>query len=1112
LLTSYPGIKVVVFTNKKSWHFERYFLKIAKLDIIYNVEQQNQIISHIRKLLKICINPQHMQPTSFIIPNNDSIKWITFPKRYYISRKIKGQRFYMYICNYGIYMISRDFIIHQLSNECLGCDIIGDNGILLDGILSQSPISNNLNDGKYEYAFVAIDILYHKNRHVWHYTLTERNAILHNAVTNMSNSIRVNIDNVILTMNVYAIDMYYVNDESIDLLIDTNRNILTTNHSNYQCDGFVFSLSDFPYIFGENPLSFVWQLTEDICIEIDSLQLYSQAYAYQPKFDKISEAIIGITPDSFVEHIPNEFLHTCQWKDGSYWVPINIQFDKKCTQYFSSYQQMKIMICENENFSLNLMTFCAVVHNQISIYNSSGLLSQIQSTFPPIVNVDNNRPNNIHPVRRVDFDNLVNILNQFVVNGFLQRYVDSDSGLEMYNYSEGYVTNDGTSQSSITYIEYSNSDVISSITIDMCQGLILHPLSRRVVVTQFDSDIDEDCVVEGNNDLNTSKPIVQATIKYDGTLIIAFKVNSIIYASTKSSLDSDQAVWATNHIRSHDNIANEIKENWTYFFEMIGGDCFHVMHYMHEQSLVFLTAYDENGMELNYNQRMSLARRCDIAMTPVLYGDINEVSNIANIEESLLFSNGALRLCTTALPTTKKRKLVTDRDLKFESNSKKQLSSPLLWEGIVVEREYENTLTRTKIICPAWKRSRHLMMSLHPAEIWNSMRYHILSLLLNDSDMPHHAVEEIYRMVDGILTCYDKMQLICYFSDIAIFSKEKTKEFLCERCGGSSLSFSLECNGYLRSCNYTIEKESHLKDMKLWDVNKCECADYPNKYKCQYCGGFEEFTATTGVRNSTNRNMCLNCKCKIETYKDICCSDCAKLHPYGAMNKLYHGIMLYRSNIYDGIDSLAMFERYNNSSLIENIMFILKNIFGPQFAPYLMISTKKINIKASILRFYLLTVAKPSSCGLMPYYTPSIWVSNRYREAWNSEISIRHYDKMVSWEDRYENSALNYIIISRFDVVTHCIFSFLQQIEYDDGTWGIPIHLIVLPSYRIVCRLWRRNIDNLYGKDIAEWEKLRKEEIDYKEYLRAKGRRYEMLFYGMSEDDDEDYDDDDDDV
>jgi hypothetical protein len=790
-------------------------------------------------------------------------------------------------------------------------------------------------------------------------------------------------------------------------------------------------------------------------------------------------------------------MHKCRWnKKYQDWIPIRTQFDKKYTKTLSKYQQLKKMICENCTLSYDYETFVIELHKQLSLYNSNEFISQINSKFTNTIRLDHSR--DIHPLRRVDFDNLLIILHQYVVNGDIERYVDNVSGLEVYNYFVGHNSNNNKSQiMSNIDDEYNNNN---DITVSMCRGLIIHPASKRIIATSFvqfnQNKISYD---ENNMDVETSQSghsissneIVQATIKYDGTLIIVFKLHGIVYASTRRRLDSQQAIWATNYIRNNEKIANEIREHWTYLFEMIGGDNLHVMHYICEQSLVFLTAYDEHGIEIDYNQRLDVARRCDVVMTPVIYGDINEVSNMANIEESTLFANGALRLCKSMFANDEQSMVnIKTTWESCDTNSDKKLTSKnntfftsMLWEGIVVEHDCENTKTRTKIICPEWKRSKQILLSLHPMEIWNSMRYNQLNSLINSLDTPYHALVEIYNMIDAILHLYDKHQLICCISDKTVFSF--SNKIACIRCGcrtefdeyNERQCFCWTCFGSSIPCKY-IEKPL-LKEKEQWDSYQCECNYYGYEYKCYYCYEFNLFAGMIGKECvNTSGIECISCNNGLPTNNDIYCNECMKqTSSYVAINQLYRAII--NKNIYAGIDSIVTFERENESSLQENIIFILNNVFGSLYAPYMTMPVKS-DVITSILRCYLLTIAKPSSCGLLPYYTPSIWLNNTYGKSWNTKNVIRRYEYMSSWDDLYDSSTLNYMLLSRFDIVTHTIFSYLQRIDF----FMLNIDMLVFPTYRTVCRLWRRNIDMLFGKDINNWKDMYENDMKYRKRIR----------------------------
>ncbi|CAB4018513.1 Hypothetical predicted protein, partial [Paramuricea clavata] len=183
--------------------------------------------------------------------------------------------------------------------------------------------------------------------------------------------------------------------------------------------------------------------------------------------------------------------------------------------------------------------------------------------------------------------------------------------------------------------------------------------------------------------------MVEATIKFDGSLGIAFLWKDEVMVTSGQQLDSDQAMWAKQWIKDHCNLT-EFQAGYTYLFEIIFLNNTVVVNYLFE-GLVLLAITDESGHELPYEEVLDCARTIGFFMvTPRITGPYSEVlwycGGIEHSEESV----------TPNWPP------FTSGDLSV--NKKRQ-------EGWVVRF---NDGSRQKIVCRWWKNASSLGHLVHP--------------------------------------------------------------------------------------------------------------------------------------------------------------------------------------------------------------------------------------------------------------------------------------------------------------------------------------------------------------------------------------------------------------
>lgn len=181
-----------------------------------------------------------------------------------------------------------------------------------------------------------------------------------------------------------------------------------------------------------------------------------------------------------------------------------------------------------------------------------------------------------HPARVMTYEELEYALMKAISAREVYEHVGTD-GLRLYCYTEETV-----------YERKWNP--ISLIS----RGLILDVERRQVVATPFPKFFNVGEAAPTIPDLK-----FETFDKIDGSLIIIFFHRGKWKCSTKGSLSSDQAKWATAWL--HKNIAvDAMKSGSTFLAEAIYPENRIVVDYKDKQGLVLLGAFAEDGEEVTY--------------------------------------------------------------------------------------------------------------------------------------------------------------------------------------------------------------------------------------------------------------------------------------------------------------------------------------------------------------------------------------------------------------------------------------------------------------------------------------------------------------------------------
>jgi len=92
------------------------------------------------------------------------------------------------------------------------------------------------------------------------------------------------------------------------------------------------------------------------------------------------------------------------------------------------------------------------------------------------------------------------------------------------------------------------------------------------------------------------KEVLTASMKIDGSLVVAFVFGGNVFTATRRRMDSEQALWALSWIKSN-GIEAHLEVGWTYMFEAVYDINRVIVHYNFE-GLVLLGAVRPTGTAL----------------------------------------------------------------------------------------------------------------------------------------------------------------------------------------------------------------------------------------------------------------------------------------------------------------------------------------------------------------------------------------------------------------------------------------------------------------------------------------------------------------------------------
>ena len=426
---------------------------------------------------------------------------------------------------------------------------------------------------------------------------------------------------------------------------------LLTTASSYPTDGLVFTPSEAPYALGMAELLRKWQPVDKIAADI--LAGCKNTESDDFKQDAYPMTLInGLVYECFPD--PKELLMSLKRR------PSSIRWDKQTG---------------NSKASIFRLEYTAAILSIQDLIRAANVNAKTKIDQPP--------PSPIHPARITDPALLYSSIMVAVSEGRVERAVDVETGLEIFN----HLTLCG-----ITPVE------------DMCRGLVWHAETKTVVATPF---------VRFSNELwPRDIEMGRASFKVDGALAIAFLWNGKVHVSTRRRMDSQQAIWARDWLRT--NVGSDAFEpGWTYLFEAVFRDSAVVVQYAFDAA-VLLAAFAPDGTRLSHSGCIALARKMDVMLAPSIAGTLVE------------FERSLISLWNAPPPS---------------------------YEGWIVTRVDGSN---TKRVIPAYKEASMAMSKLHPLAVWDRVRTEGMAHKEMLRGLAAHHVVELTHILDALQGEYNK--------------------------------------------------------------------------------------------------------------------------------------------------------------------------------------------------------------------------------------------------------------------------------------------------------------------------------------------------------------------
>ena len=789
--------------------------------------------------------------------------------------------------------------------------------------------------------------------------------------------------------------------------------------------------------------------------------------------------------------LPTGFIYECKWSsERECWIPLCVRIDKMETDDERLITNKQEMIKKAELSTLTSITLLSLFETELAT-NSQSVLppsSTIEMSVDSKAEVTSISSDNhslelnsikdsiiatenefIHPSRLMEFDHLMSAVDTLISFELVEKYTDPETGLEVYSYCDrsGISVNDITIPKELFERKLSNNTMNATYLKDICRGLVVHPPTQTIVATPF---VRFRKPTQGEIQSRSDR-IVRASPKLDGSLIIAFIWNDKLYTSTRRRMNSEQAIWARSYLRSSQLVLQEFKPQWTYALELIGGDNKHVIDYTVEQSLVLLTAWNAQGVESSYEERLQIAQRAGLPVASIFTGRLQEFMATVSVQ-----------------PTIPHEDVETVSNIHSTTNNNGLLAGPMpaSFEGWVIEDSADGR--RFKLINPEWDRASSIIKLLvHPAVVWDAIRMNKLDKLIKHDYLPNHAKIEIDKMAYAIACQFDFPIFVLALDPGKVASNErKTKELeemsnvTGDAKGGRAASWGSNTQGMIIGFDY-------------------ESGTVPIPPSVVIPGRSTQVSTTIASEEDT-----LSVSIPVTT-------STPSHTPTDGFN----------SNNLDQVlvDSLVRYDATLLTSTLftadcRDIKIDVPSIFRQAYSKSRPIFTNKeyymqlqnplsTKIEFSLLpasfplRLLLLHYARPSLSGEIVGYTPSPWLAQTFAKGW-SKMPVAD---MLSWGERGSHSGFDRIM--PYPTVLKTIFSMLAPKEITS------VGRVDLPCVASVCKGLRNNLNSMFRDDLPVWKQQHNETVALRQRIHQaqnSGRRFHSSAFGGGSDFGDGYD------
>ena len=349
----------------------------------------------------------------------------------------------------------------------------------------------------------------------------------------------------------------------------------------YPCDGLIFTPCTASYVLGMDKLLCKWQprhfMAIDVQLEGDCRVSPTVSHCVSPIEQRVRELggdvdlhgapdVCGVTLECLPKY--EFFAHFKKFAQNARWKPLSVRWDKERGNGTDALRALFSWHQRYEAAQSNILL---------------DMLLDMQAHIPALV-----KPFAFtHPARLMPFAEVYSRANEAVEGGTVEKWLDpAGSGIEIFNY--------------ITCAE--NDDAFESTSAqNMCRGLVLHPKSSFVLATPFVRFLPQFKPSLTSSEAAATigrkgKEIMTASMKIDGSLVVAFVFGGSVLTATRRRMDSEQALWASSWIESN-GIGAHLEAGWTYMFEVVCDINRVVVHYNFE-GLVLLGAVGPTGTAL----------------------------------------------------------------------------------------------------------------------------------------------------------------------------------------------------------------------------------------------------------------------------------------------------------------------------------------------------------------------------------------------------------------------------------------------------------------------------------------------------------------------------------